>query len=173
MARWVRDLLRCLQPRSGARSVVCLKRRVLAEQRERHARIEPRLWGPLLRWSARQPAVLILLAVPRAQRNLDRSSSTPVASTAIEDKLRHLLTELPIQENYFWRVYLLGAYSAQCCPTICARSTSRRWRSVPIGSGTHTATLSAFLSESQTRFNQFVLLDHQDWMACASPGVAG
>ncbi len=169
VAWWVRTMLRSLQP--GLWREICglLEATSLPEQRERYARIEPRLWGTLLRWAARQPAVLTLLGVPRAQRNLIESQYPGGINRYIEDKLRYLLTELPIQENYFWRVYLLGSYSEQCCPNYLRpehfAELARRADRVR----THTATLTDFLSQAESRFNQFVLLDHQDWMAAHRP----
>jgi len=34
----------------------------------------------------------------------------------VKDKLRHVMSELPARENYFWRVYMTGSYTLSCCP---------------------------------------------------------
>jgi S-adenosylmethionine-diacylglycerol 3-amino-3-carboxypropyl transferase len=88
----------------------------LSVQRERWAAIEPRLFGPLLRLVVRQPATLSLLGVPRAQRDLIAQQYPGGVSAFVQDKLRWLMTEVPASENYFWRLYLHGGYTRQCCP---------------------------------------------------------
>lgn len=169
VAWWVRSTLRTLQPRLWRELCGLLESTTLDQQRERYARIEPRLWGPVLRWAARQPAVLTLLGVPRAQRNLIETQYPGGINRYIEDKLRYLLTELPIQENYFWRVYLLGSYSPQCCPNYLRPEHFAMLAERAGRVRAHTSTLSAFLSHAEDRFNRFVLLDHQDWMAAHTP----
>ncbi|TXH01625.1 MAG: DUF3419 family protein, partial [Candidatus Moraniibacteriota bacterium] len=34
----------------------------------------------------------------------------------IEDSLEAVFAKLPIHDNYFWRVYINGKYTSQCCP---------------------------------------------------------
>lgn len=169
VAYWVRHGIRLAQTKLWREIEQLIESSTLDEQRERYARIEKRLWGPVMRWAARQPVVLTMLGVPRAQRNLIEVQYPGGMNAYIEDKLRYLLTELPIQENYFWRVYIHGRYTPECCPNylkaenfgvLCERADRV---------ATHTGTLAEFLKSSAVRYDRFILLDHQDWMAVHAP----
>ena len=32
-----------------------------------------------------------------------------------------MMTELPIGDNYFWRIYITGSYTLHCCPNYLRR----------------------------------------------------
>ncbi len=169
VAYWVRQSIRHLQPRLWRELELLIDARTLDEQRERYARIEKRLWGPVMRWAARQPVVLTMLGVPRAQRNLIETQYPGGMNAYIEDKLRYLLTELPIQENYFWRVYIHGRYTRDCCPNYLKAENFAVLRERASRVATHTGTLADFLKQSTHTYDRFILLDHQDWMAVHAP----
>jgi S-adenosylmethionine-diacylglycerol 3-amino-3-carboxypropyl transferase len=141
----------------------------LDEQRERWARIEPLIWTGLTRWLVRQPSVMALLGVPRPQIKLILESDPGGLAGFVRDRLRHVMTELPLADNYFWRVYMTGRYTASCCPeylrperfaTIADRVGRVRAR---------TMSLSEFLRRHPGRYSHFILLDHQDWLAAHDP----
>lgn len=144
----------------------------LATQRERYATIEPRLFGPALRALIRQPATLTLLGVPRAQRDLITRQYPGGVSAFVQDKLRWLMTEVPVSENYFWRLYLHGNYSPQCCPNYLRPEYRDVLRERLDRVYLYTASFSAFLQQHPEPLTHFVLLDHQDWL-CAHdlPGL--
>lgn len=169
VAYGMRIWLKQLQPALWRELQQLLEAQTLDEQREHYARIEPRLWRPWLRWIARQPALLALLGVPRAQRNLIERQYPGGVNAYIEDKLRYLLTELPIRDNYFWRVYLHGSYSIDCCPNYLRPEHFAVLRERAARVHLHTCTLSEFLAQQPQRYDRFVLLDHQDWMAAHAP----
>ena len=160
--RWVRPGLR-------RELLALLESTSLEEQRERYARIEPRLWGPVLRWFIRQPFTLALLGVPRAQRALIEAQFPGGVPAYVQDKLRYLLTELPIRDNYFWRVYLTGSYTADCCPNYLRAEHQTMLQARVDRLQVHTTSLSGFLQAQQQRYSHYVLLDHQDWMAAHAP----
>ena len=119
----------------------------------------------LASWLARQPAIMAMLGVPRPQIGLIAAQHPGGLDGFLKDKLRHVLTEVAIGDNYFWRAYLTGGYRPDCCPeylkvehfeTLRARSGAIR---------THVSTLSGFLRDHPGRYTHFVLLDHQDWLA--------
>ncbi|MBK8066197.1 MAG: BtaA family protein [Rhodanobacteraceae bacterium] len=164
VAWWVRAWLKALRPRLRRELLELFESPDLAIQRERWARIEPRLFGPLLRLVVRQPATLSLLGVPRAQRDLIAQQYPGGVSAFVQDKLRWLMTEVPASENYFWRLYLHGSYTRQCCPNYLrqehlATLRERAWR-VRL----HTRGFADFLAAHEDRLTHFVLLDHQDWL---------
>jgi len=92
-----------------------LDAQTLPEQRTLYEKIEPALWGRFSTWLLRQPTALAMLGVPRPQIHLIQQQYPGGIIGYISDKLRHVLTEVLIQDNYFWRAYLTGTYTERCC----------------------------------------------------------
>ncbi len=137
----------------------------LAKQKEAFGRIEPRLWNVFTSWLVRRPATLSLLGVPHAQTALIARQWPGGILGYLQDKLRRVATELPMRHNYFWRVYVQGSYTPECCPSYLKREHFDRLRERVHRVRTHTCLLSAFLREHPGRYSHYVLLDHQDWLA--------
>lgn len=142
------------------------------EQREiYHSRVKPAFWGPYIKWLMRRDAALSLLGVPRAQRQqLERYYPGGIAKF-VEDSLDTVFSELPLKDNYFWRVYLTGEYTPDCCPEYLKRENFERLKGTNGEPGlasrvhTHTTTILEHLQGADTNYSHFVLLDHMDWMA--------
>jgi S-adenosylmethionine-diacylglycerol 3-amino-3-carboxypropyl transferase len=141
----------------------------LAQQARVYSLLEPKIWGKLSHWLIRQRMIMTLLGVPAPQIKLIEDHYPGGISAYVKDKLRHVMSELPARENYFWRVYMTGSYTLSCCPnylreenleTLAARANRVR---------THTCTVSQFLKDNPGVYSQFVLLDHQDWLAWHAP----
>lgn len=137
----------------------------LATQREAFAAIEPAIWNVAARWLVKQPALMALLGVPRPQIRLIQESHPGGLLGYVQDKLRHIATELPIGENYFWRVYVAGRYSRACCPNYLRPEHFDALASRTGRVRTHTTTFTGFLLANPGRYSHFILLDHQDWLA--------
>lgn len=160
----VRRLLKLTRPRLRQELLALFEAPDLAAQKAQYARIEPRLFGPVLRTLIRQPWTLSLLGVPRAQRDLITRQYPGGVSAFVQDKLRWLLTELPIRDNYFWRLYLHGRYTRACCPNYLRPEHHATLRDRVERIGVHTTSFTRFLEAEQPPFTHFVLLDHQDWL---------
>lgn len=141
----------------------------LAQQARVYSLLEPKIWGKLSHWLIRQCMIMTLLGVPAPQIKLIEDHYPGGISAYVKDKLRHVMSELPARENYFWRVYMTGSYTLSCCPnylreenlaTLAARANRVR---------THTCTVSQFLKDNPGVYSHFVLLDHQDWLAWHAP----
>lgn len=146
-----------------------LEARTLAEQQQYYRRLEEKIFSRPLAWFLRQPAALALIGVPRAQvRLLDRNYPSRLDGF-VRDKLQQVMTELPIRDNYFWRVYLTGSYSLECCPNYLKSANFDRLRAAVDRVSTHTSTLTEFLRCHSGKYSHFVLLDHQDWLAWHQP----
>jgi S-adenosylmethionine-diacylglycerol 3-amino-3-carboxypropyl transferase len=137
----------------------------LATQREAFAAIEPAIWNVAARWLVKQAALMALLGVPRPQIRLIQESHPGGLLGYVQDKLRHIATELPIGENYFWRVYVAGRYSPDCCPNYLRPEHFDALASRTDRVRTHTTTVTGFLHANPGRYSHFILLDHQDWLA--------
>ena len=70
VAYFVRSFLRYLRPALHQQLLALLECKSLVEQAAAFERIEAKLFSPALQWLVRQPFLLSLLGVPRAQRDL-------------------------------------------------------------------------------------------------------
>lgn len=143
----------------------------LEAQRRIFAELEPAIWGRLARWLVRQPMLMALLGVPRPQIRLIELSHREGLGGYIREKLRRVMTELPIRENYFWRVYLTGRYSPQCCPAYLRREHFETLAERVVRVQTHTTSLTHHLRRHPGPYSHFILLDHQDWLAAHDPSA--
>jgi S-adenosylmethionine-diacylglycerol 3-amino-3-carboxypropyl transferase len=127
--------------------------------------VQDTLFRPLLQWILRRDATLALLGVPRSQRRqLDEDYQGGVAQF-IADRVRAVFSQLPLWENYFWRVYLTGSYTPDCCPEYLRRENFERLKAGLVDRiSTHTDSVQGFLSRHTGTISHFVLLDHMDWL---------
>lgn len=137
----------------------------LEEQGAAYALFEREVWGPFSHWLLRQPALMTLLGVPRPQIRLIQDSYPDGLTGYVKDKLRHVMTALPITDNYFWRVYMTGSYTRGCCPNYLKQEHQATLQQRSGRLQTYTATVANFLREHPGLYTHFVLLDHQDWLA--------
>jgi S-adenosylmethionine-diacylglycerol 3-amino-3-carboxypropyl transferase len=70
-----------------------------------------------------------------------------------------------MRDNYFWRVYATGRYTAQCCPNYLRTENFRSLRERTQRITTHSTTIANFLRQNPAQYTHYVLLDHQDWLA--------
>ncbi len=141
----------------------------LAEQRTLYAGIEPELWGKFTSWLVKQPAAMTMLGVPRPQMRLISERYPGGMTGFVNDKLRHVLTEVPLKDNYFWRVYLTGRYTKDCCPNYLKEDHLPVLQERIDRIALHHNTITGFLQANPDHYSHFVLLDHQDWLAWNNP----
>ena len=137
----------------------------LHEQKEIYSRLEPEIWGRVSTWLVRQPALMAMLGVPRAQISLICRDYPGGLAAYIQEKLKHVMTEVPISDNYFWRVYLTGHYTKDCCPEYLKEENFLSLQANAERITTHTQSVAQFLRENPGVYSHYVLLDHQDWLA--------
>lgn len=146
-----------------------LETRTLEEQRRLYHEVKPALWSGLVSWLLRQPMAMTMLGVPRAQIRLIETQFPGGITGYIQQKLEHVLTEIPFHENYFWRVYFTGRYTRECCPRYLREEHQPLLRERAGRIATHSTTVANFLREHPGPYSHFVLLDHQDWLAAHKP----
>lgn len=157
------------KPDKKSNVVELLNAETLQQQREIYGKIEPVLWGKFSAWLVKQPMTLAMLGVPRPQIRLIDTQNEDGILGYINSKLRHVLTEVLIKDNYFWRVYLMGSYTEHCCPNYLKLENFELLRQRMDSVKTYTATISDFLKHHPGVYSHFVLLDHQDWLAWHDP----
>lgn len=143
----------------------------LAEQRALYAKIEPALWSRFSVWLLRQPTALAMLGVPRPQIRLIQQRHPGGIVGHVSDKLRHVLTDVTIRDNYFWRAYLTGSYTERCRPNYLLPENFYRLRADLGRIRTHDVAVSDFLRDYPGPYSHFALLDHQDWLAWHQPAA--
>jgi len=146
-----------------------LQVRSLEEQAALYEQVKPALWNRLVSWIFQQPLAMAMLGVPRAQIRLIEDTWPGGLIGYIKDKLEHVLTRIPFQENYFWRVYLAGNYTRECCPRYLEERNLPLLRQYAGRLRTYSSTVANFLRENPGRYTHYVLLDHQDWLAAHRP----
>lgn len=140
------------------------------EQRSIYERCLRRgIWTRSVRWAVGRDLTLSLLGVPRPQREQVERDYAGGIARFIEDCVEAVFARLPLRDNYFWRVYLTGEYTPECCPEYLKRANFERLkRGLADRVSTHTCSVAEFLQASEKPLTRFVLLDHMDWLSSAA-----
>lgn len=170
VARGFRRFLR-MRPRLAADVHALFDAKSLQEQRQIYdKRIGPELWGPLLNWVLSRQLTMSLLGVPYPQRKLVQAQHEAGVAGFIRQRIEYVMRELPLAGNYFWRVYVHGHYTAECCPEYLKPQNFAALKDGQADSiHAHTCTVTEFLQLTRERLSKLVLLDHMDWMSCYYP----
>lgn len=137
----------------------------MEEQVRLYYQVESKVLNPLTEFFINRHLTLCLVGVPRSQQQLFVEKYDKGAMGFIQECLRKVFTELPIQDNYFYRLYLNGSYSRDCCPSYLEENNFAVLRDRSEHIRTHTNTISGFLETNPNPYSHYVLLDHQDWLA--------
>ncbi len=140
------------------------------QRRTYDERIAAELWTPTIKWVLGRQLTMSLLGVPHPQRRLVQEQHPDGVAGFIRDAIEYVFRSLPVADNYFWRVYLNGSYTQDCCPeylkpaNFLALKNGLADRIVP-----HTCTVTEFLEFTTEPISRYVLLDHMDWMSSYHP----
>jgi S-adenosylmethionine-diacylglycerol 3-amino-3-carboxypropyl transferase len=136
------------------------------QRRIYHEEIRDRFWTRPMRFAMNRDATLSMVGVPRAQRQQVDAQYEGGLVKFVEDCLDSVFGELPLADNYFWRVYLTGSYSAECCPEYLVPQNFERLRQgLADRISVHTNSVQGFLQGHDAQISRFVLLDHMDWLS--------
>ena len=137
----------------------------LDQQSSIYREIEGKILNPIVGWIVNRHLTMSLVGVPRAQQNLFVEKYEKGALGYIQECLRKVFIDLPIEDNYFWRLYFNGEYTENCCPSYLKKQNFELIGNQVDKINTYTNTLSGFLSENPDAYTHYILLDHQDWLA--------
>lgn len=130
------------------------------------SRLRRGFWGRMIRWLISSDGALALLGVPRPQRMQIESTYAGGLVKYIEDCVEAVFARLPIANNYFWKVYLMGEYSPECCPEYLKPENFARLKAGLAGRiSIHTTSILDFLGDPEVEISRYVLLDHMDWLS--------
>jgi S-adenosylmethionine-diacylglycerol 3-amino-3-carboxypropyl transferase len=141
--------------------------RSLDDQRNLYyTHVHPILWKGYIRWLLRRDTTLSLLGVPRPQRDqIERSYAGGIVQF-IKDCVEAVFTHFPLWGNYFWQVYLRGAYTPECCPEYLKRDNFERLKAgLADRISLYTGSLTGFLVTQKPAISRVILLDHMDWLS--------
>jgi S-adenosylmethionine-diacylglycerol 3-amino-3-carboxypropyl transferase len=138
----------------------------LEEQREIYkSSIKPVLWNRAVRWITRRDVALAMLGVPRSQRRQIDTQFPGGISAYVESMVDELMMHVPVHDNYFWRVYVSGQYTPECCPEYLKCENFQRLKDGLVDRvEIHTKSVVEFLRSHGGEISRFVLLDHMDWL---------
>ncbi len=144
-----------------------LTARSVEQQRQIYEqRIRDRLWTRPMRFAMNRDATLSLVGVPKAQRRQVEQQYDGKIANFVRDCLETVLTQIPLSDNYFWRVYMTGEYSPECCPEYLKQENFEKLKGgLADRVSTHTDSVQGFLEQHDVAISRFVLLDHMDWLS--------
>ena len=129
-------------------------------------KVKRRFWNKSIRWLIGRDMTMALFGVPLVQRKQVERDFPGGISGFAESCLTAVFTELPLHDNYFWRVYLYGKYSRDCCPEYLKFENFQRLKAGLIDRiEINTMSVADFLNQDGLAISKFVLLDHLDWLA--------
>lgn len=128
--------------------------------------IRKKIWGRTIRFAMRRDTTLSMVGVPKAQRRQLETQYEGGILKYVQDSLDAVFAELPISDNYFWRVYTTGHYTKNCCPEYLEEKNFHALKDGLVDRVTaHTDTVEGFLRKHDGKISRFVLLDHMDWLS--------
>ena len=143
-----------------------------AQRRIYDEQVSPELWTPTINWVLGRQLTMSLIGVPHPQRRLVQAQHQDGVAGFIRDAIDYVFRNLPAKDNYFWRVYLYGSYTRECCPEYLKPDNFTALKSGLVDCiEPHTCTVTEFLDKSEDPISRFVLLDHMDWMSSYHPAA--
>jgi S-adenosylmethionine-diacylglycerol 3-amino-3-carboxypropyl transferase len=139
----------------------------LEEQRRiYYDELEERFWSRMIRFVIDRDTTLSMVGVPKAQRRQVEMQYEGGIVQFIQDCVEAVFARLPLRDNYFWRVYLTGEYTPECCPEYLKQDQFQRLKEGLLDRLTvHTNSVQGFLEQTPVAISRFVLLDHMDWLS--------
>ena len=128
--------------------------------------LEERFWSRTLKFAMDRDTTLSLVGVPKAQRRQVENQYQGGIVQFVQDCVEAVFAKLPLRDNYFWRVYLTGSYTPDCCPEYVTQDGFERLqRGLVERVSIHTNSVQGFLEQTDVRISRLVLLDHMDWLS--------
>ncbi|MCJ8277247.1 MAG: BtaA family protein, partial [Bdellovibrionales bacterium] len=126
--------------------------------------LKPKFWNDFMRWISRRGLTMSSLGVPRSQFLQIENYYNGGMAQFIEDCLEAVFANLPLADNYFYRLYLFGSYSKTCCPEYLKEENFDKMKSLIDRVHIHNSSVLDFLKKGGFSVTCFSLLDHMDWL---------
>ena len=137
------------------------------DQREIYeTKLKKKFWSGLVKFTLNRESTMSMLGVPKAQIRQIESTYSGGLIEFIQECMESVFARLPMKDNYFWRVYMNGSYTRDCCPEYLKEENFQRLKDGLVNKiTTHTDSVQAFLEKHDGNISRFVLLDHMDWLS--------
>ncbi len=138
----------------------------LSEQSAIYESIQDKFWRRSLRFALNRDTTLSMLGVPKAQRQQIENQYPGGILKFIQDSMEAVFAKLPFVDNYFWRVYITGSYTPECCPEYLKPANFEALKAKDVSNvSVHTDSVQGFLEKGSEPISRFILLDHMDWLS--------
>ena len=129
-------------------------------------KLKKKFWSGLVKFTLNRESTMSMLGVPKAQIRQIESTYSGGLIEFIQECMESVFARLPMKDNYFWRVYMNGSYTRECCPEYLKEENFARLKDGLVDRiSTHTDSVQAFLEKHDGNISRFVLLDHMDWLS--------
>ena len=119
-----------------------------------------------MKFTMNRDTTMSMLGVPKAQRRQIENQYPGGLVKFIQDCMESVFAELPMKDNYFWRVYMTGQYTPECCPEYLKPDNVQKLKDGLLDNvSTHTDSVQGFLEKQDGKISKFILLDHMDWLS--------
>lgn len=137
------------------------------EQREIYENeLKDRFWSGLVKFTVNRDTTMSMLGVPKAQRKQIETQYPGGLVKFVQDCMEAVFAKLPLKDNYFWRVYINGEYTRECCPEYLKEENFEKLKNGLVDRiTTHTDSVQGFLEKHEGTISRFILLDHMDWLS--------
>jgi len=136
------------------------------EQKVIYEKMYDKFWTKTLKFALNRDTTLSMLGVPKAQRRQIETQYEGGVVKFIQDCIQAVFADLPLKDNYFWRVYITGSYTRECCPEYLKAENFEKLKSGLVDRvSTHTDSVQGFLEKHDGKISKFILLDHMDWLS--------
>ncbi|MCA9175900.1 MAG: BtaA family protein [Planctomycetales bacterium] len=131
-----------------------------------YSQLKEKFWSRTMKFALNRDTTLSMVGVPKAQRRQIDTQYKGGIVQFIEDCMEAVFAKLPLQDNYFWRVYMTGSYAPDCCPEYLVPENFEQLRSsLADRIHIHTDSVQGFLEKHDGEISRFILLDHMDWLS--------
>lgn len=128
--------------------------------------LREKFWTGLMKFTMNRDTTMSMLGVPKAQRRQIENQYPGGLVKFIQDCMESVFADLPMKDNYFWRVYMNGSYTPECCPEYLKPDNVQRLKDGLLDRvTTNTDSVQAFLEKHDKPVSKFILLDHMDWLS--------
>ncbi len=164
LAKWINTYVNIRGMRKKLDALINAKD--LEEQKEIWNSVRNKFWSPLMRFVINRDTTMSMVGVPKDQRKQIEKTYGQLVPF-VQECLDTIFGVLPINDNYFWRVYTTGCYTKECCPEYLTREGFDILKAGAVDNVTaYTCTAEQFLRKNpDVKISKFILLDHMDWLS--------
>ena len=129
-------------------------------------KLKDKFWSGIVKFTLNRDSTMSMLGVPKAQRRQIEQTYLGGLIEFIQECMESVFVRLPMKDNYFWRLYINGQYTKECCPEYLKEENFEKLKGGLVEKiSTHTDSVQGFLEKHDGQISRYVLLDHMDWLS--------